>query len=261
MRYAVLSPGKRIRPALCLAAAQAVQPTPVESQESDGVLEAACAIEMVHAFSLIHDDLPAIDNDDLRRGQPTVHVKFGEATAVLAGDSLFAQSFYAILNASAPADRLRRAAFVLARASHELVRGELQDILAEGGDGSAELLDFIHRHKTGALIAAACEIGAILGGGSDAEIQQLHEYGLAVGLAFQIADDILDEVSTRDTMGKTTGADRAKGKLTYPSQFGIDRSYTMASDLVNTGLRRLEALPGETRFLAELARFSVSRGS
>ena len=164
MRYSALAPGKRVRPVLCLLSAEAVGGQPLDA------LDGACAVEMVHAFSLVHDDLPAIDNDDLRRGRPTCHVEFGEAVAILAGDALFALAFETLVSADAPSERIVKATRCLTRAvgSDGLVGGETVDILSEGSVPSRQTVEFIHSRKTGALIAASCEIGAILGGGTDA---------------------------------------------------------------------------------------------
>ncbi|RYG49726.1 polyprenyl synthetase family protein [bacterium] len=250
MRYSGLAPGKRLRPALLLASATACGGDP------ENVLDAACAVEMVHAFSLIHDDLPAIDNDDLRRGRPTCHVVYGEAVAILAGDSLFALAFEILANG--PWEQRALAISLVSRASLDLVRGETQDILSEGQPIDAEGLAFIHRNKTGALIAAACEIGALLASG-DTHRAALRLYGQRVGLAFQIVDDVLNETSTPETLGKAAGSDRDRGKATYPALFGLDKSREAARDAVEEAVKSLEGLPGDSDVLRELARFTVER--
>lgn len=255
MRYSALSPGKRIRPILCLAAAEACGADPVVA------LDAACAVELIHAFSLIHDDLPAIDNDDLRRGQPTCHVKFGEATAILAGDALFALAFRAIAGLPAPAERVVAVLKILAEAtgSDGLVGGEMLDILSEGAEPSRPLLEKIHRGKTGALIRAATEIGAVLAGVDSSVRKACAGYGEAIGLAFQIADDVLNETSTAEQLGKAVGSDKERSKLTYPAVVGLEESRRIAEGLRQAALQHLESLPGDTSLLVELAGFSVVR--
>jgi geranylgeranyl diphosphate synthase, type II len=251
MRYSALAPGKRIRPALVMACAEAVGGTAVEA------LDAACSVELVHCFSLIHDDLPALDNDELRRGRPTCHVKFGEAVAVLAGDGLFALAFDSLAYSKPPAELRVRAIGILTRATGMLVSGETIDILSEGKVVSADTLRIIHERKTAALIAASCEIGAVLGGGTEEQIVRLKRFGFAVGLAFQIADDVLNETSSADQLGKAAGSDRERGKATYPSLFGLDASRQAALETVENGLRELEGF--EAPFLRDLALYSVER--
>jgi geranylgeranyl diphosphate synthase, type II len=253
MRYSALAPGKRLRPILCMAACNEVGGNPI------GALDAACATELIHCFSLIHDDLPSIDNDELRRGRPTCHVRFGEGIAILAGDALFALAFEAILSAPvAPA----RCAQILARASGSggLVGGEVIDILTEGQPFDEATLRLIHSRKTGALIAAACEIGAIIGGADDQLVAQIRAYGEHIGLAFQVADDILNETSTAEELGKSAGSDREREKATYPALFGLEESKRMASDLSRMAL---ESLPISLRHgaFAHLAGFTVARSS
>lgn len=253
MRDACLAPGKRLRPALCLAGADAVR------GDAEAALEGACALEMVHAFSLIHDDLPAIDNDELRRGRPTCWKAFGEAVAILAGDALFSMAFDVVAGAPAEPARVLRALRILSAASNRLVEGETVDILAEGQEVDAATLEFIHRRKTGALIAASCEIGGLLGGGSDDQVEALRAFGTEVGLAFQIADDLLNETSTPEQLGKATGSDRERGKATYPALYGLEASRQAARDAVDRSLADLDGLPGDTEFLRGLALFSIER--
>lgn len=252
MRYSCLAPGKRLRPALCLACADAV------GGGCAATLDAACAIEMVHCFSLIHDDLPAIDNDNLRRGQPTCHIEFGEAVAILAGDALFALAYQTLCELDAPPDRVVAAtrALSLATGSHGLVGGETLDVLAEGQDVDAETVETIHRRKTGALIAASCEIGALLGGADEVAANRLREYGTHLGMAFQIADDILNEVGSADQLGKPVGSDQARGKATFPAVLGLDPARKRAGDEVSRALDCLE--PGQD-FLRALAEYAISR--
>lgn len=255
MRYSCLAPGKRLRPILCLASAEALG-APVDS-----VLDAACAIEMVHCFSLIHDDLPAIDNDDLRRGVPTLHVKYGEALAILAGDALFSLAFESLASSNHPANRVVQAVICLTKAagSNGLVGGEVMDVMSEGKAADADTLEFIHTRKTGALIAASCEIGGLLAGGSAAQVQALKLYGDKIGLAFQIADDILNETSTPEQLGKAAGSDRERQKATYPSLYGIDESRRRADQAVEDAIAALREASLNGEMLESLARFAVER--
>jgi geranylgeranyl diphosphate synthase type II len=259
MRYACLAPGKRLRPALCLASAAAA------GGEIETALNVACAIEMVHCFSLIHDDLPALDNDDLRRGRPTCHVQFGEAVAILAGDALFALAFETIaapkLGMVPSAEQRLECLRLLTQASgtEGLVAGEAADLLAEGRPLNEETLHFIHTHKTGALISASCEMGAVLASRDRTFSKKLARYGSAVGLAFQIADDILNETSTPEQLGKSAGSDRERSKATYPALVGIEESKRQALALAAEAQEHLCDLPGPTAFLRDLALFAVER--
>lgn len=259
MRYAALGPGKRLRPALCLAACQAA------GGDDEAALNPACALEMVHAFSLVHDDLPALDDDDLRRGRPTAHRAFGEAVAILAGDALFAHAFSTLVAPGVgvvpPAAKAARLVVELTRAVgvEGVVAGETADILAEGREVSVEELESIHVRKTGVLIAGSARMGAIAAGADERDIDALGRFGSYVGLAFQIADDVLNETSTAEQLGKAAGSDRARGKATYPSLIGLEPSRERALALADAGTDCLDALPGETDFLRELARFSVER--
>lgn len=255
MRYSALAPGKRIRPLLCLAACEACGGSVTRS------IDAACAIEFVHAFSLIHDDLPAIDNDDLRRGRPTLHKAHGEAMAILAGDALFALAFQAIGSAEVPAATRGSLSRVLAEAagSKGLVGGEVLDILAEGGEPDPAMLSLIHERKTGALIACACEMGATAAGARMHLALALRRFGQAVGLAFQVADDVLNETSTAEQLGKAVGSDRRKKKLTFPAVFGLERSREIAHEALDEALRHLAKVGGDTDLLEQLARFAVDR--
>ncbi len=255
MRYSCLAPGKRLRPLLCLASAEAV------GVQKEAVLDAACAIEMVHCFSLIHDDLPAIDNDDLRRGVPTLHVKYGEALAILAGDALFALAFEALAASVQPADQVVRATLCLTRAagSNGLVGGEVMDVLSEGKAADEDTLRFIHSRKTGALIAASCEIGGILAGADDVKVSALKQYGEKIGLAFQIADDILNETSTPEQLGKAAGSDRERQKATYPALYGIEESRLLADEAAEDAVQALRAAGIQSEMLEGLARYSVER--
>lgn len=255
MRYSVLAPGKRLRPVLCMASADAV------GGSADEVLDAACALELVHAFSLIHDDLPAIDNDELRRGRPTCHVQFGEATAILAGDALFALAFELVAGMPVPADRVVRAVQILARASGAdgLVAGEIVDVLTEGQSYDSDTLEYIHSRKTGALIAASCEMGALLGGGDAAQVAALEAYGRHLGLAFQIADDILNETGTADELGKAAGSDRSRGKATYPHLHGLEGARIAAATEAKRAIDSLPASLHQREFLVGIAEFTIQR--
>ncbi len=227
----------------------------------ESVLDAACAIEMVHCFSLIHDDLPAIDNDDLRRGVPTLHVKYGEALAILAGDALFALAFQSLASSDHAADRVVRSLQILtvASGSDGLVGGEVVDVLSEGKAADAETLEYIHSRKTGSLIAASCEIGGVLSGGTDRQAAALKSYGEWIGLAFQIADDILNETSTPEQLGKAAGSDRERQKATYPALYGLEESRRRADAAVLMASDALVEGGCESELLAGLATYAVER--
>jgi geranylgeranyl diphosphate synthase type II len=224
-------------------------------------LDAGCAIEMVHCFSLIHDDLPAIDNDALRRGMPTCHVKFGEAMALLAGDALFSLAFEVMANVDAPSDRVLDSVRSLAKAtgSEGLVGGEVMDVLAEGRLVSEEWLEAIHQRKTGALIAATCEIGGLLGGGSPDQVRHLRKFGEKIGLAFQIVDDMLNESSTAEQLGKAAGSDRERQKATYPGMHGMVGAARAAQALHDEAISYLDKSFFMSSGLRELAGFTVDR--
>lgn len=255
MRYSCLAQGKRLRPALCLASARAV------GGDDDAVLPAACAIEMVHAFSLIHDDLPALDDDDFRRGRPTCHMVFGEAVAILAGDALFALAFETIAQAKGSAERRLAALTELANQSGTkgVVGGEVLDILAEGTDSSEAQIRRIHELKTASLMAGSCAIGATLGGGEAGEIELLREFGREIGLAFQIVDDLLDETAASEVIGKPAGSDRRHDKATYPRLFGVEGAKELAEHHTRRALESLESLDGDTTSLRGLAEFALGR--
>ena len=257
MRYSALAPGKRLRPCLVLACCEAV------GGSAQTALDAACAVELVHAFSLIHDDLPAIDDDNLRRGRPTCHVQFGEATAILAGDALFALAFEAVASLDAPAERVVRVIRALAESSGRdgLVAGEIVDVLTEGKPYTEADLEFIHARKTGALIAASCEIGGLLGGAPFESCESLKRYGEKVGLAFQVADDLLNEESTSDALGKAAGTDKARGKATYPALYGLAGARAAAVRFVEEALGCLPSTLQERQVLEHLARYAVDRSN
>lgn len=255
MRYSALAPGKRLRPSLCMASALAV------GGRLDCALDAGCAIEFVHCFSLIHDDLPCIDDDNLRRGRPTCHVEFGEAMAVLAGDALFALAFETMADSSPEPERTAESVLILARAtgSYGLVGGEVLDILAEGAHGGLNDLETIHARKTGALIGASCRIGGVLAGCDRTTAEQLERIGQTIGLAFQIADDVLNETSSPEQLGKAVGSDRERSKLTYPALLGISASQALAEQMVERALRGLSGMAGDTSLLTGLAAYAIDR--
>ena len=250
MSYALLGGGKRLRPSLAMLACEAV------GGRAGAVLPAAAAVEMVHAFSLVHDDLPALDDDDLRRGQPTCHVKFGEAMAILAGDALATLPYCVIAREVKDAVLAARLARELAEATMRMIAGQVQDTMPEAvGDerGSpVERLERIHRDKTGALIRAACRMGAMCGGAGEKELAAITAYGEAVGLLFQIVDDVLDATQTTEHLGKRAGKDDAAGKRTYPSVLGLDESRRRIETLRRAALDALDPLgPNRANPLAQ----------
>ena len=260
MRYSLLAGGKRLRPALVLASGEAL------GADTDDLMPAACAIEMIHTYSLIHDDLPAMDNDDLRRGRPTCHKAFGEAVAILAGDALLTQAFR-VLSADAPRRNAERQVQVIREIStaagtvEALIGGQMADIEGEGREVDAATLEYIHRSKTGAMICASAVVGGIIAGASDNQIDELREYGRRIGLAFQIADDILDVTSTSQQLGKTPGKDHAAGKATYPAIHGMAASEARARRLVEEAIEIVSRLGLKTQVLEEAARFIIARSS
>jgi geranylgeranyl diphosphate synthase type II len=255
MRYAVLGGGKRLRPILVLAAAEAC------GGSRERALPAAVAVEFVHCYSLVHDDLPAIDDDDLRRGRPTCHRAYGEAVAILAGNALLTLAFD-LLTTQVP-DKGLAAVLVgeLAEAAGHrgMIAGEVTDILSEGTEPSVELLDYIHRRKTARLFRAASRLGALSAGARAQHLQALTTYGEQLGLAFQIADDILDVTSSPGELGKATQKDLARGKLTYPGLVGLERARQEAARLAEEAAASVKEFGERARLLGELARFTVSR--
>ena len=252
MRYSLFAGGKRIRPILCMEAANAVCDVP------HGVESAACTLELIHTYSLIHDDLPALDNDDLRRGRPTCHKVFGDAMAILAGDALLTLAFQVL--AQIPGEPARKIRLIeeLATASGTvggMIAGQVNDIEGEGKHPSIQLLDSIHRAKTGALLRASVRMGAIYGGAGDRQLQALSEYGEHVGLAFQIVDDILDVEQPSEALGKTAGKDAAQHKITFPAVYGLKRSREMAEEqrvLARVALKPFDERAERLRELADL---------
>lgn len=260
MRYSLLGGGKRLRPVLVLMAGEAL------GADTDDLMPAACAMEMIHTYSLIHDDLPAMDNDDLRRGRPTCHKAFGEAVAILAGDALLTRAFE-VLAAQAPAGDLDRQMRVIKEVTvaagtvNALIGGQVADIESEGKQVSDSTLEYIHRSKTGAMIRASVTVGGIIAGASPEQIETLSSYGEKIGLAFQVADDILDVTSTSEQLGKTPGKDTAAGKATYPALHGIAQSKHRARQLVDEAIKIISALGPAAFKLEEMARFIIARTS
>lgn len=255
MNYSLMAGGKRLRPLLLLAAAEACGKKP------ENFLSAACALECIHTYSLIHDDLPALDNDDLRRGRPTCHKVFGEAMAILAGDGLLTLAFELMARQKAADSSRAEAVVLLGRAAgcEGMVAGQVQDLEAEGRPVSAASLSGIHARKTGALLTAALECGAVLAGASGPRRKALSAYGRRIGLAFQIADDILNVTGDPKKLGKKTGSDAARSKATYPALFGLEKSRSMARRELEGALAALKIFGRNAEPLAALARFTVER--
>lgn len=254
MRYSLLAGGKRVRPALCLAACQLV------GGDLEQAMPTACAMEMIHTMSLIHDDLPAMDNDDFRRGRPTNHKVYGENMAILSGDALLAYSFEHICRDTqgVPAERLVRVVVELARASGAdgLVGGQVVDIQSEDKEVGLDVLKYIHEHKTAALLEAAVVCGAIVGGADDATVEKLRRYALNIGLAFQVIDDILDITQSTEVLGKTAAKDLASNKTTYPKLLGIEKSKQVAEQLIAEAIAQLDGFePSRAAPLVALAKY------
>ncbi|MCA1945361.1 MAG: polyprenyl synthetase family protein [Desulfovibrio sp.] len=258
MEYSLHAGGKRLRPVLCLTAASLFGLSP------EAVLPFACGIECIHTYSLIHDDLPAMDNDDLRRGKPTNHKVFGEATAILAGDGLLTEAFRLMgRTRGVAAENLLQAISTMATAAGAagMVGGQTLDMAYEQRtDITLPLLRDMHARKTGALIRAACHCGAILAGAPEADQHRLASYGAALGVAFQIADDVLDEVGDTAVMGKSAGSDRHRGKTTYVSLVGLAQSRDLACQAADEAAAHLQCYQGEeAAFLTALCRYVVDR--
>ncbi len=255
MEYSLFSGGKRIRPVMCLACAELFG-------GGEEVLPFACALEMVHTYSLIHDDLPCMDDDDLRRGKPTNHVVFGEAMAVLAGDALLNKAAETILNHAQipPAQTLEAMKVIFASAGTEgMIGGQVIDLESEGKAVDAVTLMAMHVHKTGALMIAAAKAGAVVGGATREELLQMENFARYVGVAFQIKDDILDVESTTDVLGKPVGSDSANEKTTFVSLYGIEQSKKMLEDYTQKAIEVLEPYGEKAAFLRELAMFLLRR--
>jgi geranylgeranyl diphosphate synthase type II len=258
MRYSLFAGGKRLRPILCIAGAEAL------GADGSHVMPVACALEMIHTYSLIHDDLPEMDNDDMRRGKPTSHKVFGQAVAVLAGDGLLTEAFRVMartpLGKIKPESLLKVIRLVAEASGYQgMVGGQVADIQSEGSTVEPATVEFIHSHKTGALIAASVTSGAILGGANEAEENAINAYGRGIGLAFQIADDILDVEGDSEKMGKGVGGDARKRKVTYPSVHGLARSREIQRQLIDQGIQSLKVFDHRANPLRAIATYIVER--
>ena len=256
MRYSVFAGGKRIRPILCIETAR------IFSADVSAAHYPACSIEFIHTYSLIHDDLPALDNDDLRRGKPTCHKKFGEALAILAGDALLTLAFESI--GATPVPPERRVAILTEVATsagtvNGMVGGQVADIEAEGKRVEPHMLEYIHRSKTAALIRASIMAGALCAGASPDDVARLRRFGETVGWAFQVTDDILDVEESSAALGKTAGKDIAQEKATYPAVYGLERSHAIANDLAMKAIAELAPFGERASRLREIAEFLVLR--
>lgn len=260
VRYAVLGPGKRLRPILLIASGEAA------GGRREDLLPGACAVEMIHAFSLVHDDLPALDDDDLRRGRPTLHVKFDEATAILAGDALLNLAFETLAGQPSGTERAQLALHAITTIAKAvglsgMIAGQVLDLEFEGKTATKADLERIHRLKTGCLITASCVAGGILAGAKRDAVQSLERYGRALGLAFQITDDILDVEGSAAEIGKSPGKDAASAKATFPSLHGLDASRKMAADQIGEAVAAVAGFGGRADLLVEIARSIASRRS
>lgn len=259
MKYSLMAGGKRIRPVLCLASAEAVGGNP------QAALPAACALEMVHTYSLIHDDLPAMDNDDLRRGKPTCHVAFDEATAILTGDALLTLAFQVLSSVPVTVENqasgwLRVIQMISTAAGYQgMIRGQMLDMAAEGQHLTVDELKSMHALKTGALIEASLLCGALIAKAQEHQMEILHVYARHIGLAFQVTDDILNVEGNPEEMGKAVGTDQLRGKNTYPAILGIDSSRRFAEKLVNEALEALAGFDIKAEPLRALAAYIIER--
>ena len=256
MRYSVLAGGKRIRPALCLEAAR------LFTDRLDPVIPVACALEFIHCYSLIHDDLPALDDDELRRGRPTCHVVFGVAHAILAGDGLLTLAFQSLAQApldSARGVRISAEVAIAAGTVHGMVGGQVADIEAENKPVGAATLEYIHRSKTAALICASVVTGALAGGATDEDIERMRHYGQNIGWAFQVVDDILDVEQSSEALGKTAGKDARQKKATYPALYGVEESRRIAADLLAKAIAETNCYGDRAAGLRQIAEFLISR--
>jgi geranylgeranyl diphosphate synthase type II len=256
MRYSVFAGGKRVRPILCMETAR------IFVDDVAAALYPGCAIEFIHTYSLIHDDLPSLDNDDLRRGKPTCHKKFGEATAILAGDALLTLAFETIAAAPTEAERRVRMVAEISKAAgtvNGMVGGQVADLEAEGKRVGAETLEYIHRSKTAALICASITSGAICAGASVMDVERLRSFGETIGWAFQVTDDILDVEESSAALGKTAGKDMAQAKATYPAVYGLERSHEIANELAGKAIAELEPYGAKAERLRAIAEFLVLR--
>src|SRR5947209_1978239 len=257
MRHSVFAGGKRLRPILCMEAGRMVA-----GSLPPGIEELGAALEMLHTYSLVHDDLPALDNDDLRRGRPTCHKVFGEAIAILSGDALQTRAYEVLARLKCPPEARVKIVEEIARGTgtvNGMIGGQVVDLEAEHTRPTAEMLEYIHRSKTAALITASLVSGGVYAGAKDSEVAHLRAFGMGIGLAFQIVDDVLDVTQTSEQLGKTAGKDTASEKATYPALFGIDASVRKADELVNRAFAELESFGERADTLKELARYLVER--
>jgi geranylgeranyl diphosphate synthase type II len=257
MRHSVFAGGKRLRPVLAMEAGRMVA-----GSLPKGIEELGAALEMLHTYSLIHDDLPALDNDDLRRGRPTCHKVFGEAIAILSGDALQTQSYEVLSRLKCPPESRVKIIEEIARGTgtvNGMIGGQVVDLEAEHSKPTAEMLEYIHRSKTAALITASLVSGGLYAGAEDSEVAHLRAFGMGIGLAFQIVDDVLDVTQTSEQLGKTAGKDTVSEKATYPALFGIDASVKKADALVNQAFAQLESFGARADTLKELARYLIER--
>jgi geranylgeranyl diphosphate synthase type II len=257
MRHSVFAGGKRLRPILCMEAARMVA-----GSLPKGIEELGAALEMLHTYSLIHDDLPALDNDDLRRGRPTCHVVFGEAIAILAGDALQTQAYEVLARLECPPEARVRIIEEIAHGTGTIdgmIGGQVVDLEAEHYKPDLKMLEYIHRAKTAALITASLVSGGLYAGGNEDQSSKLRSFGQQIGLAFQIVDDVLDVTQTSEQLGKTAGKDTAAEKATYPALFGIDESLKKADVLVQGAFAQLDSFGARGKILKELAQYLVER--
>lgn len=259
MRYSMLGGGKRVRPTLCM------EVTGVFGVEPELVLPSAAAIELIHTYSLIHDDLPAMDDDDFRRGRPTAHKKYGEAMAILAGDAFFGEALTLItIHQEGANEQILEVVRELAGSTgvNGMVGGQVIDIdqTGRGGDADPETLRMIHTYKTGALIKSSARIGAVLAGAGEAEQSAVSEYAMELGLCFQIVDDVLNATSTREVLGKSAGSDAEQGKATFVGVYGLDGAKREADEAAGKAIRALETVDGDTSGLHDLVLFVRHRG-
>lgn len=259
MKYSIFAGGKRLRPILCISAAEAVG-----GVEAD-VLLVACAIELIHTYSLIHDDLPVMDDDDIRRGRPTNHKVFGEAVALLAGDGLLTEAFK-LMTLPELTDKVSAGVILkvigmvsVAAGYRGMVGGQVVDIQSEGKQVDLSVVEFIHNHKTGELITVPLACGVMLGGGDESQIEAISSYGRKIGLAFQISDDILDIEGDTSTLGKQVGSDEQKGKITYPAVVGLERSRQVQSELIEAAIKCLHGFDQAAEPLRHIARYIIER--
>ncbi|UCD72428.1 MAG: polyprenyl synthetase family protein [Syntrophobacterales bacterium] len=259
IRYTLFPGGKRIRPILAMAAYEVV------GGKGNGILPYACGLELIHTYSLIHDDLPALDNDNYRRGKPTTHRVFGEAMAILAGDALLTEAFHLMGREGLEGEADPRAVIeVIGEISRAvglagMIAGQVVDIESEGKKVELPILEFIHTHKTGSLILVSVRTGGRLGGARDVEMEALTRYGKAIGLAFQITDDILDVKGSRDSMGRPPGVDMARDKITYPALLGVEESKRRCDELIGQAIAALELFGNRGKHLREIANYIGKR--